>query len=115
MIVVTQLCGATTAYFVFGVCASALAAADFSVFVLFGFESTFPAAFAALAPVWRVLRPAIVKLPTHRVPWQDGAGEGMLRVVTPEQRRPHRCRPRHRPPPASGGFCHSKQGRLALA
>jgi hypothetical protein len=62
MIVVTQLCGPTTAYFFLGVCESALAAAVFSDFVLFGLRSTLLAAFAALTPVWRVFRPAIVLL-----------------------------------------------------
>jgi hypothetical protein len=41
-------------YFRLGVCDSALAAADFSTFVLFGSLSTLLAAEAAFAPVWRV-------------------------------------------------------------
>jgi len=60
MIVVTHVCGPTTVYFRFGVWESADAAADFSTLVLFGFESTFDAAFAAWAPVWRVLFPGMV-------------------------------------------------------
>jgi hypothetical protein len=51
MIALAQLCGPTTLYFRFGVCDSALAAADFSAFVLFRFESTLLAAEAALPPV----------------------------------------------------------------
>lgn len=43
-------------YFRFGVCESALAAADFSALVLFGFESTLAAFDAAFRPVCRVLR-----------------------------------------------------------
>lgn len=48
--------GARTDYFRFGVCESALAAADFSTLVLFGFESTLAAFDAAVLPVCRVLR-----------------------------------------------------------
>lgn len=40
----------------FGVCESALAAADFSAFVDFGLLSPFDAALAAFAPVCRVFR-----------------------------------------------------------
>lgn len=43
-------------YFRFGVCDRALAAADFSALVLFGFESTLAAFDAAALPVCRVLR-----------------------------------------------------------
>lgn len=50
----TQLCGPTSAYLRLpGRCESALAPAAFSDFVLLGFESTFPAAEAALLPVTR--------------------------------------------------------------
>jgi hypothetical protein len=66
MTVVTQRCGPTTVYFRFGVWESALPAADFSVFVLFGFESTLLAAFAAFAPVWRVFLAAILLLVSLR-------------------------------------------------
>lgn len=58
MIVVTHS-GLTMTYLRFGVCESALAAADFSVFVLFLFESTLLAADAALDPVCRVFLLAI--------------------------------------------------------
>jgi hypothetical protein len=51
MIVVTQLCGPTAGYLRFGACERALAAAAFSELVLFLFESTLPAADAALDPV----------------------------------------------------------------
>jgi hypothetical protein len=47
-----------------GVWASALAAALFSVLVLFLLASTLPAAEAALRPVWRLLRATPCLLPT---------------------------------------------------
>lgn len=57
MMVVIQLCGPISRpYLRFGVRTSALAAALFSAFVLFGFESTLDAADAAFDPVCLVLR-----------------------------------------------------------
>jgi hypothetical protein len=54
-----------------GVWASALAAALFSVLVLFLLASTLPAAEAALRPVWRLLR-AIPLPPSHPELAADG-------------------------------------------
>lgn len=52
-------------YFRFGVCDSALAAADFSALVLFGFESTLAAFDAAFVPVCRVFVDLVI---AHHLP-----------------------------------------------
>lgn len=60
MIVVAQLCGPTTLYFRFGVCASAEPAAVLAALEALGLASTLLAALAALALVCLELRVAML-------------------------------------------------------